>query len=125
MMRLFCITALTTVLAACQTFESGPGRTDELAALLDYEQSLDRRDDVDLTVEAEQLRTWLTQSSGADAATRVRLLMLESRIQLRELRKVHEAQLQQIQALNTQIEALTAIEQQINRRGQLQETVNE
>lgn len=127
MMRLLCVTALTGALAACQTFESGPDRRDELTRLLEFHQALEQRDDDDLESDAGQLRSLLAQNQDAQeaTATRLRLLILETRIQLRELRQIHDQQLQQIESLKTQIEALTAIEQQINRRGQLQETVNE
>lgn len=126
MMRLLCVTTLTATLAACQTAGPGPDNRDELTRLVEYHQALEQRDDVTLVVEAEQLRQLLQVSGNeATAAQHLRLLILETRMQLRELRQIHDQQLQQIESLNTQIEALTAIEQQINRRGQLQETVNE
>ncbi|OFE12939.1 hypothetical protein PHACT_07130 [Pseudohongiella acticola] len=125
MMRLLCITALTSVLASCQSLPSGLGGNNELSSLLYFQQSLDSREQADLVTEAEQIRSSLSQDSDTSAASHLRLRMLELQIQLRELQQVHEVQLQQIQSLENQIEALTAIEQQINRRGQLQETVNE
>lgn len=129
MMRLLCVTALTGVLAACQTFEPGPDNHDELTRLLEFHQTLEQHDDDALESEAGQLRGLLAQDQNQESeeatATRLRLLILEARLQLRELRQIHDQQLQQIESLKTQIEALTAIEQQINRRGQLQETVNE
>lgn len=127
MMRLLCVTALTGVLTACQTFESGPDRRDELTRLLEFHQTLEQHDDDALESEAGRLRGLLAQDQESEeaTATRLRLLILETRLQLRELRQIHDQQLQQIESLKTQIEALTAIEQQINRRGQLQETVNE
>lgn len=125
MMRLLFVTVLTTALGACQNFDSAPDRRDELARLLEFHQTLPQREDAALVTEADRLRDQLAQDAEAPAAMHLQLLILESRIQLRELQQIHDTQLQQIQALNTQIEALTVIEQQINRRGQLQEADNE
>lgn len=125
MMRVLCLTTLTVALAACQTFEPGPERREELTRLIEFHQTLGQRDVSALLAEADQIRDLLALDPATPAVMRLQLLILESQIQLRELQQLHETQLQQIQALNTQIEALTAIEQQINRRGQLQETVNE
>lgn len=127
MMRLLSVTALTAVLAACQTFESGPVNNDtyELTQLVVFHQALVQLSDAELALAADQARNLLQQGTGAPVDTQLKLLMLDAHVQLRELMQVHEAQLQQIEALTRQIEALTAIEQQINRRGQLQESGNE
>ncbi len=125
MMRLLSMTALTAMLAACQTFESGPDHNDALTRLAVFHQGLDQLDDAELALAVDQTRELLPPGTEAPAETLLRLLILDSHAQLRELQQIHEAQLQQIDELNTQIEALTAIEQQINRRGQLQESGNE
>lgn len=130
MMRLLCVAALTVTLAACQTFESGPDHNtpdneDELTHLLVFHQTLDQLSDAELAFATDQARNQLQQDTRALPEAQLKLLMLESHRQLRELQQILESQLQQIEALNTQIEALTAIEQQINRRGQLQESENE
>lgn len=125
MMRLLCVTALAITLAACQTSGFRPGSRQEMNNLLEFHQTLEQRDDESLTAEADQLRDLLVLGAEAPIAMQLRLLILESQLELRQLQQTHATQLQQIEALTTQIEALTAIEQQINRRGQLQETVNE
>lgn len=125
MMRLLCVAALTVILAACQSADPVPADNDELTPLVVFHQTLNQLGDAELALAADQARDLLRQGVESPAETRLRLLLLETEIQLRELRQIHAAQLQQIEALNTQIEALTAIEQQINRRGQLQETDNE
>lgn len=125
MMRLLCVTALASALAACQTTVFRPDSRQDMSSLLEFHQTLQQRDDEALTAEADQLRDLLAPGAEAPIAVQLRLLILESQLELRELQRTRAAQLQQIEALTTQIEALTAIEQQINRRGQLQETVNE
>jgi hypothetical protein len=125
MMRLLCVTALAGTLVACQTFGYRPDIRQEMTSLLEFHQTLAQRDDEALMAEADQLRDLLVLSSERPIAMDLRLLILESQLELRELQRAHGAQLQQIESLTRQIEALTAIEQQINRRGQLQETVNE
>ncbi|MEX0740024.1 MAG: hypothetical protein WD071_11840 [Pseudohongiella sp.] len=125
MMRILYISALTALLASCQGLNLSPGSRDEVTRVIDYHQSLQEQNDTDLLVEADQLREELMRNPDDAAVTRLQLLLLETQLQARELRRTLEAQSQQIQALNTQIEALTAIEQQINRRGQLQEIDND
>lgn len=125
MMRLLCVAALSIILASCQSVDSVPADNDELTPLVVFHQTLNQLSDAELARAADQARDVLRQGVEAPVDARLRLLLLEAEIELRELRQIHEAQLKQIEALNSQIEALTAIEQQINRRGQLQETDNE
>lgn len=125
MMRLVCVTALALLLTACQIFEIRTDGPDELTRVVDFHQASERREDADLKAEVVDLRDALQQDTDAPAALQLRLLILETRLELRELQQAHNRQLQHIQALNAQIRELTAIEQQINRRGQQLETVNE
>lgn len=129
MMRLLSAAVITAILAGCQTAGPGPGSSgpdnNELTALLVFQQTLNQLSDAELAMAADQAGDLLRQGVEARTVIQLRLSMLESQLQLRELQQVHESQLQRIEALNAQIEALTAIEQQINRRGQLQESGNE
>ncbi len=125
MMRLLCVTAMAGALTACQTSEPGPDYTQDMTRLLEFHQALEQRDDAALVSEAEQIRDLLVLGTDVPPTLHLRLLMVETQLKLRELQQLHDQQVQQIDSLRTQIAALTAIEQQINRRGQMQETVNE
>lgn len=137
MMRFLYVTALTTLLISCQSTgpstsetsetsePSAPDIGEELTRVIDFHHSLADHDSARLLADADQIKSLLAQDSNDSAIKRLQLLMLESEIQVRELQQTLETQSQQIQALNTQIEALTTIEQQMNRRGRQQETANE
>ena len=128
-MRLLYLTVYLAVLipplTACQSFQTGTGSPDELSRVLDFQHALNDRDAATLASDADQLRAQFIQNPEQSDIARLQLILLESQLQIRQLQQTLAAQEREIEALTTQIEALTAIEQQINRRGQQQETVNE
>lgn len=124
MMRLLCIATLLPVLTACHhSMPTSAGYQAELRNLLEFHESIQQQDEATLSREAARLTSALGDQDSA--SLRLQLALLETQLEHHQQLKKHQLQQdeleKQIKALSAQIEALTAIEQQINRRGQRQE----
>jgi aminoglycoside phosphotransferase len=121
------IIALALSLTACQQLGIGGTASDpqrDLEILLNFQQSLRELDATGLQNEAARLRA-LQESGETSPSVQLQLALVESELEhIDALETEQRNQLslrRQIQSLAEQIQALTAIEQQINQRGQQQE----
>lgn len=120
------ITAMT-VLTACGNMALPAGGDNQHAReLLAFQQTISNQGTAELSDEASILREELERRDTPD--TRLRLHMVEQRLDhlaaLESEREQQQSLRSEIESLAEQIQALTAIEQQINQREQRQESSN-
>lgn len=119
--------AVMVTLPACGNMALPNGGDNQHARdLLAFQQSINSQDPGELSSEARTLREALERRDNP--ATRLRLQMVEQRLDhlaaLESEREQQQALRREIESLAEQIQALTAIEQQINQREQRQESSN-